>query len=888
LVSASDLVYYELNDENDPVTLVSETPSKIFSFRDGTIKTAFYTQDLSQILVVCNNGSLFRLPFKAERREDADPEDEDNKKAARVTQVISGEAEIISHHHNSPVLFLEEIKESNRLVSVSINGHVMIHDVSSKKEVASVSFNSKFTCAHINPLGNLLFIGSDKGCLRILDISEPKTPRLVYCKKLHATKALKSLRISHDNSTLGLVFEDSNEVYFTSAQPDSSFEFYGFVALPGTVLDLAWSSAVKSPIDSKKFKHLVEVVVKNGLLAAIVLPRSLTPVPVFKEIPQDDISIRGRRIDFDIFLVAVDNETGDVLCTGEEKVVRRYKQPEELLRDMDLRPRPPFTPIEELDGHDLRTNCISFKEGAEAFVSGGEDGCVIKRSSKDTSSCITIRSQSYLLKGVSACGLSDKYPLVYSAGFDGSILIFKHDSFTFDKDRLRNKEISADLDASDRRPLENLPDADIKYYEVILEEEYHKSQETEKFETQKNMKEKLFVLKQKLKKLLDQNKRAEEIDRIDRDEFCLDLDLRTKMLTEGEKGVEAIKKDAYHKNLSQELLHKKITSNTFSKIDTHLKTITGLVEPTLVFNFIIRKREKAENDKYKMFSNLRMLEITEKRWRKDNKMDEIVDLTTIIGNPENEHKKKDLELLEFLQNYPDAKQIITKPENFICTLKPGKQKTLLLDHAKREEERQRIKAAALEYDKKSDNQDLNQEAPDRPNAAGYRLYRQNRNPRGKKKHPGAQLNKDDNMEGEKDDHTDLELNDDDEDKMGIIFKIKKTFNREFETFFKFRGKEIEKINDLNTLIQEQLFKLKKEEENFKPCPNIIEKYPLAHQPQTHPRTRRTRSHHREVPHQKRTQRDRRKTHQRRRATQSAQQRRRRPESVAPPHPASNR
>ena len=841
-------MYYELNDENDPVTLVSETPSKVYSFRDGSIKTAFYTQDLSQILVFCQNGSLFRLPFKAERREDVDPEDEDNKKAARVTQVLSGEAEIVNHHHNSPVLLLEEIKDSNRLVSVSTNGHVLIHDVSNKKEITSVAFNSTFTSAHINPLGNLLFIGSSKGCLRILDISEPKTPRLIFCKKLHASKAFKTLRVSYDNSTLGFVLEDSSEVHFTSAQPDSNFEFYGFVTLPGTVLDLAWCSSVKPPIDSKKSKHLVEVVVKNGLLAAVVLPRMLAPVPVFKEIPQDDISIRGRRIDFDITLVSVDNETGDALCTGEEKVVRRYKQPEELLRDMDLRPRPPFTPIEELDGHALRTNCMSFKEGADSFVSGGEDGCVIKRSSKDTSRCITVRTQSYVLQGVSACSLSDRYPLVYSGGFDGSILVFKHEGFSFDRDRLRNKEISADLDASERATVESMSDADIKYYEVILEEEYQKSKETEKFEIQKNMKEKLFVLKQKLKKLLDQNKRAEEIDRIERDEFCLDVEMRTKMLTEGEKGVEAIKKDAYFKNLSEELLHKKITANTFSKIDTHLKTITGLVEPTLVFNFIIRKREKLENDKYKMFSNLRMVEITEKRWRKDNKLEEIVDMNAIIGPPDNEHKKKDLELLEFLQNYPDAKQIITKPENFICTLKPGKQKTLLLDHAKREEERQRIKAAALEYDKKSDNQDLNQEAPDRPNASGYRLYRQNRNPRGKKKHPGAQMNKDDNMEGEKDDQADQELNDDDEDKMGweylygafelftakrkkcqvqflknVIFKIKKTFNKEFETFFKYRGKEIEKINDLNTLIQEQLFKLKKEEENFKPCPNIIEK-----------------------------------------------------------------
>ena len=165
----------------------------------------------------------------------------------------------------------------------------------------------------------------------------------------------------------------------------------------------------------------------------------------------------------------------------------------------------------------------------------------------------------------------------------------------------------------------------------------------------------------------------------------------------------------------------------------------------------------------------------------------------------------------FLLNCPDSKAIISKPENFICNLKPGKQKVLLLDHAKREEERQKKKAEAMEYDKKTDNNDNHAEAPDRPDPTGYRLHRMSRNPRGKKKMPGANA-KDDGADGPEFAQQEEDLADDDEAKQdaelmygafelftpkqkktqviflkNMIFRIKKIFNKEFDNFCKYRA-----------------------------------------------------------------------------------------------------
>lgn len=53
--------------------------------------------------------------------------------------------------------------------------------------------------------------------------------------------------------------------------------------------------------------------------------------------------------------------TGDILCTGKDKLLKRYKQPEELLAKMDNRIKVGGAPIEEQDGHALPSNS-TFKE----------------------------------------------------------------------------------------------------------------------------------------------------------------------------------------------------------------------------------------------------------------------------------------------------------------------------------------------------------------------------------------------------------------------------------------------------------------------------------------------------------------------------------------------
>jgi WD40 repeat protein len=917
----NQLYLYELNDENSTIRFAAETPAKVYNFKKGKIRDVFFNQAFEHMFTLCEDGSFWDLPIKAEKREEIDDEDAD-KKVAKPVQTINADPELLGFFHCSKVIFCDEIKDTNKVVSVSVNGLVLIHNMDNGKLVANMKFNAVFTAADIGRMGNILVLATNAGVLRAIDLSDLKSPRLIYCRKLHKSKSIRVARLSGDQKYIAVVFEESSKVYFLSGLPSEQFQLYGYTTiLQGTVLDGCWSGPTITP---QSFTS----VSKNGLLVTISFNEQVPPVRVFKEIPHDLVTVKSRKIDYDINLVAVEHDGGDVYCTGEEKTVRRYKQPEELIQDMDSRARAPFAPIDEVDGQDLGTTYFRVKAGTSLLVSGGNEGTCIIRSTNVPTEMQTINCQNNMNGGVSACSISESRKLLIAGGNDGSLLVFKYGTVDQGKDSQNRLEgVTAEQDTSNAAEVVSEPDSSLQFYEVVLEQQTRAEREGERNALHQDLKNQLRSIQEELNSLLQANEQADPIQKIERDEFCLDLEMKDQMLRDGDQEVERIKKNAYNLNLQEELLHKKINQTTYSKLDNHLKTITGLSDPILIFNFVTRKKEKMENDRYRMISNLRQVELTEKKWRKENKMDDIIDLPSLIGLPEQykeyidmnnkaemdmrrdtrtkaiggdpedkarrrnmpedhtdergkradlhspthhdrkkrlidpvlnnpqrdreideERKRMEADQQAFLQNYPDAKAIIYKPENFICNLQSAKQRMLLLDHAKREEERLKTKAAAMDYDKKTDNQDTTIDAPDRPPATGYRLHRMSRNPRGRKKQGGAQM-KDDDADENQTDSSDQEAEVDDEGKQdwdnmygafelfttkrkrsqvmflkNIIFKIKKSFNREFEAFFKNRTKQIEWINEQNILIQELLGRLEKVEENFKPALNIIEKY----------------------------------------------------------------
>jgi hypothetical protein len=77
----------------------------------------------------------------------------------------------------------------------------------------------------------------------------------------------------------------------------------------------------------------------------------------------------------------------------------------------------------------------------------------------------------------------------------------------------------------------------------------------------------LTLIKDKLFALLAENERVTDIERLERDEYIIDVDRRDKVFVEGEKECEEIRKEAEKTVLRLELLRERVKKSTWDTME---------------------------------------------------------------------------------------------------------------------------------------------------------------------------------------------------------------------------------------------------------------------------------------------------------------------------------
>jgi ribosomal protein L15 len=77
----------------------------------------------------------------------------------------------------------------------------------------------------------------------------------------------------------------------------------------------------------------------------------------------------------------------------------------------------------------------------------------------------------------------------------------------------------------------------------------------------------LSKIKDKLLALLAENDRVTDIEKLERDEFVIDVTRKTKVMTEGEKECEDIRKEAEKTVLRLELLRNRVKQSTWDTME---------------------------------------------------------------------------------------------------------------------------------------------------------------------------------------------------------------------------------------------------------------------------------------------------------------------------------
>ena len=95
-------------------------------------------------------------------------------------------------------------------------------------------------------------------------------------------------------------------------------------------------------------------------------------------------------------------------------------------------------------------------------------------------------------------------------------------------------------------------------FKEILLDQFYKTQQNKKEKFKEEINSELNVIKSRLNELLEENERVTDIEKLERDEFVIDVEKRNAVVEEGEQICEEIRKDAEKTVLQLELLRERV------------------------------------------------------------------------------------------------------------------------------------------------------------------------------------------------------------------------------------------------------------------------------------------------------------------------------------------
>ena len=135
----------------------------------------------------------------------------------------------------------------------------------------------------------------------------------------------------------------------------------------------------------------------------------------------------------------------------------------------------------------------------------------------------------------------------------------------------------------------------------------------------------LSKIKDRLLALLAENDRVTDIERLERDEFVIDVPRKDKVRGEGEKECEDIRKEAEKTVLRLELLRDRVKQSTWDTMEVQQKAVKSIQSDTLVFNYPVRNREGPETRRLGQVVNMRKIELKERFNRAEKELKEGLD-----------------------------------------------------------------------------------------------------------------------------------------------------------------------------------------------------------------------------------------------------------------------
>lgn len=161
--------------------------------------------------------------------------------------------------------------------------------------------------------------------------------------------------------------------------------------------------------------------------------------------------------------------------------------------------------------------------------------------------------------------------------------------------------------------------------------EFQKTNEERKKIFLKEIMGELNQIKSNLHQLLSENENVTDIEKLERDEFVIDVVKADELWKKGEAVCDDIRKKAELTSLTMKLLKERVVANTWEQMEEQSRACKSIRSEKLIWNYGIRKRKPEE---YRLLSHLMMqrkIELRQKIDRMERKLGEVVDEAHFAG-----------------------------------------------------------------------------------------------------------------------------------------------------------------------------------------------------------------------------------------------------------------
>ncbi|TRY55422.1 hypothetical protein DNTS_034432 [Danionella cerebrum] len=160
--------------------------------------------------------------------------------------------------------------------------------------------------------------------------------------------------------------------------------------------------------------------------------------------------------------------------------------------------------------------------------------------------------------------------------------------------------------------------------DVVLQEEAQRYTESKK-----NLRRDIMVLRDSIKGLMEENERLTDIEKLEQQEFNLDLEEQQRLQLEGEQEVNRVRKEIEMENLAKRYQREVLKRECWDSMQVKGKAIKAFHSENEVRNYPMKERTKQETEELRRVESMRQIEQTDSQLQEQ-------DVDTEYGNKKEE------------------------------------------------------------------------------------------------------------------------------------------------------------------------------------------------------------------------------------------------------------